>query len=108
MKTHCTIIDKYKSGLERDYAERLQILYLGKEIQWWAYEPFRLRIGNGALYTPDFGVLDDKGQMWAHETKGRWMEAAKVRIKVASSVHPWLRFMAITRVKEKWKFEEFG
>ena len=107
MDTHCIVANKYKSALEEGYAKQLELLHLGGEIQWWRYEGIRLHLGGGAWYKPDFVYLDNKGQIHIHETKGHWMEAARVRIKVASELYPMFRFVAVKRKNRQFEYEEF-
>lgn len=109
MNTLCEIdVNRvYKSKLESEYAQVLEIRRLGGDIQWWKYEPIKLRLADGAWYTPDFMYLDSGGQIHIHETKGFWREAAKVRIKVAASLYPLFRFTAVMRVKGHWEHEGF-
>lgn len=91
--------------LETDYSQLLDIRMLGGEIQEWAFEPERFRLAGGAYYTPDFRVVLANGEVELHEIKGHWREAARVRIKVASELHPY-RFIAVTRTREgEWQYE---
>jgi hypothetical protein len=98
--------DGYRSKLERDYASRLEFQRRGGQIQWWAHEPQRLRLAGGAYYKPDFAVLMPDGRLELHEVKGFWREAARVRIKVAAEMHPFM-FVAATRDRGDWVFEYF-
>ena len=93
---------------ERDFAERLKMCQKSGLIAWWSFEPWRLRLGKGAWYTPDFIVLENDGCLICYETKGFWREAARVRIKVAADRYPFLRFVAARLVKGEWEFEEIG
>jgi hypothetical protein len=77
------------------------------EVLWHRYEPMRLRLADGAWYTPDFGVLTRECLFELHETKGFWREAARVRIKVAAAEFPF-RFIAIKRDGTGWSREEFA
>ncbi len=97
------------NALEQEFAtEYLEPLRLGGELQWWDFEPMRLRIGGSAFYRPDFIVVDGIGQVLAYETKGHWREAAKVRIRAAADRFPWIRFVGVTQDKRGvWIFEQF-
>ena len=92
--------------LESDWAMVLEAQKYNGEIKWWMYQPMSFNLGNGAKYRPDFGVLKADNEYVLYETKGHWREAARVRIKVASAMHPF-RFIAITRVDGAWKEERF-
>jgi hypothetical protein len=97
----------YKSKLEARYAERLKLRAHAGEILWWAYEPINFRLGDGATYKPDFGIMLANFELEMHETKGWWREAARIRIKCAASLYPF-RFIGVTHDKERgWEFEEF-
>lgn len=93
--------------LETAFAAELKLRLRAAELEWWAFEPFRFRIGTGAHYTPDFAALDHEAHLTLYEVKGRWEEAARVRIKVAAHLYPMLRFVAVTRPpREGWQYEE--
>lgn len=95
--------------LEQAWALVLQAEQQQGRVQWWAYEPVRLRLGPGALYTPDFLVVTHDGQLRADECKGHWREAARVRIKVAAGLYPWIHFQAVQRQgRAGWKAERIG
>lgn len=98
--------DGYKSELERKHAQQLEIRRQTGEIRKWWYEPAAWNLGGGTKYRPDFMVLNNDWTIEFHETKGHWREAAKVRIKIASSKFPF-RFVAVQCVKGKWTFTEF-
>ena len=91
---------------EAAVVQELEISMTAKEIRWWAFEPLRFRIGKGAFYTPDFVVLRSDFNLQVFEVKGHWEEAARVRIKVAAHLFPWLRFTAVKRIRGGWEFEE--
>jgi len=101
----------YKNDTERDYAEHLVLLRIAGAIYAWAYTSIRLRIGgkkgSPIFYTPDFMVILSDGQVEFHEVKGFWREAARVRIQAAAERYPFFKFVAISRVKGAWQFEEF-
>ncbi len=99
--------DRYKSKLERDYAE---CLGFDPDVRAWFYEPAKLLIAGGkhtARFTCDFLVQYSDGRIEWHEVKGRWMEAARVRIKVAASTYPFWKFRAVTRENGSWIYEDF-
>lgn len=98
--------------LERAYSQHLEARRLAGEILSWRFEAIRLRLGSPerlkaqAWFTPDFWVVTEDGLVEFHETKGRWMEAARVRIKVAADLYPEFRFLAVRRSAAGWEFEE--
>lgn len=99
---------------EKAYAERLATRHFAGEILRSEFEPERLRLshssikgGQSAWYTPDFRVILPDGTIEFHEVKGRWEEAAKVRIRVAADQHPY-RFVVVRvlgGVRAGWQFE---
>ncbi len=91
---------------ERAFGEHLHVYLIDGKILWYAFEPMRLKLGRGAWYTPDFAVLEDSGQFVCYEVKGFFREAAKVRIKVAKSLYPFLKFIVVRRQKGEWTYEE--
>jgi hypothetical protein len=96
---------------EREFGEELRKRQLIGDIVWVQYEGMRFRLAGGAFYKPDFVSLSRTGEMTAWEVKGRWREAARVRIKVAADIHPIL-FIAVTKDGSKrglgWVEERFS
>lgn len=75
---------------EAKYAAELELGRQNGALLWWAFEPIRLRIANGAWFCPDFAVLTSAGALEFIETKGGFIrEAAMVRLKVAASLYPF-------------------
>lgn len=98
--------DIYKNDTERAYAQHLALLRCAGAIKFWAYEAIRVRLGDSAFYGCDFAVVTAQDELEFHEVKGFWREAAKVRIRVASSLYPF-RFIAVQKTKGGWITEEF-
>ena len=98
---------RFLNTLERDYALHLEAQRQADEIRHWTYESMRVRIGNGAWYKPDFVVITNEDFIELHEVKGRWMEAARVRIRSAAKQYPEYTFIAIQRKRKQWIIEEF-
>ena len=111
MRTAAELRERKMNELEARFAsDYLGLLQLGGELQWYEFEPWRLRLGGSAFYRPDFGALDSVGQIINYETKGHWREAARARIKIAAARFPMMRFFAVQwdRKGGGWVFEEFG
>lgn len=90
---------KYKSGWEQLYAQHLETLKRSGEVLWYRYEGLRLRLADGAQFSPDFAVVTAPlGALELHEVKGQWREAAKVRWKLAKETFPFV-FKLITKAK---------
>lgn len=96
--------------LEREYADRLEERKQAGEVQWYAFEAVKLRLADKTFYTPDFAVMLADDQIELHEAKGFWEDDARVKIKVAASLFPFV-FRAFSKLPKKagggWKEEEF-
>lgn len=93
---------------EARYAEHLNALLRTGRVMAWAYEAVKLRLADKTFYTPDFLVVTADGGMELHEVKGHWEDDARVKIKVAATMHPWFRFLAVKAGKSGWDVERFG
>lgn len=96
-----------RTKLEREYSLYLEALKRAGEIIDWRHEPMSLRLGANTFYIPDFLVIQNNMEAEFHETKGRWRQHDRVKIKVAVAEHPYFKFKAIMKdPKEGWKVEE--
>ena len=86
---------KYRSKLEREYHAVLK----AEGYAYCEHEPLRLKLAKRSNYTPDFVTRDAAGNIVCWETKGFWREAARVRIKVAARLFPWMTFIAVKKRK---------
>ena len=93
---------------ERNYAGYLESRKIKGEIQYYAFDSIKFRLADKTFYSPDFIVLKANGELEAHEVKGRWEDDAKVKIKVAASMHP-IPFVAVywNSKNNNWEFENF-
>lgn len=92
---------------EANYARYLEQQKLSGEIQYFAFDSIKFRLADKTFYSPDFIVMKANGELEAHEVKGFWEDDAKVKIKVAASMHP-IPFVAVYWDKQSgWKFENF-
>lgn len=95
---------------EAAYAERLEALKHAGEILWYSFEGVKFRLAEKTFYTPDFAVMRADGLMEIHEVKGRWMDDARVKIKLAAEMFPF-RFIAVKAKPKKagggWSMEVF-
>lgn len=96
---------RYASKLEAAYAARLSLMLQAGEVVRVLYEPFNLRLADGTFYCPDFLVQLPNGSLEVHEVKGFWREDAWIKFKVAATLHSYLQFVAVTRVKGQWTEE---
>jgi hypothetical protein len=97
---------------ERAYADFLDALKRSGKVRSWRFESLRFRLADGAWFKPDFAVwMIDHGlgrtvaSLEIHEVKGRWREAARVRIKVAADLNPEIPFYAVTKKDGAWSYE---
>ena len=98
----------YRSKWEQAYARHLDFEKWIGDIADFSYEPEKLEIGIGAVYTPDFRVTMTDGAIEFHEVKGYRREAAMVRIKAAALRYPDRRFVLVTKVGGEWKHTPIG
>ena len=92
---------------ERNYSEALEKKRIAGDIIAWAHEPFNLRLADNTYYKPDFIVVTNERNIEIHEVKGRWMDDALVKIKVAAENHPWFTFRAVFHEAGVWRFRDF-
>jgi hypothetical protein len=99
------------NGTEAKYAAELEILQRTGQIEWWAFEPIKLKLADRTFYTPDFCVMHNDGTIAFVEVKGHWEDDARVKIKVAAKTFPMFVFVAEKPRSKKngggWEREEF-
>lgn len=95
---------------EAEYGRLLEARKQTGEIEWYAFEGITFKLADDTRYTPDFAVMLTGGEMEMHEIKGRWMDDAKVKIKVAAERFPF-RFIAVHKIDKKdgggWRYEQY-
>lgn len=83
------------------------------EVAWYKFEGLKLRLADNTFFTPDFAVMLSTGAMQCHEVKGSpriFADDAKVKIKVASDLYPFLFITAFPQSKKDgggWKIIEY-
>ncbi|WP_230939807.1 hypothetical protein [Burkholderia territorii] len=92
---------------EAAYAEQLAARAHVGEILEFKFESLKLRLADRTWYTPDFAIVLPDGAREIHEVKGHWTDDARVKIKVATELYPYYRFIAVRRVKGEWVREVF-
>jgi hypothetical protein len=95
------------NNLEFAYSKQLELEKIAGKILWYSFEAMKFRLADKTFYTPDFMVMLADGSIEAHETKGFWLDDARVKIKVAAEMYP-VRFIGVTKVKGVWTFEDFS
>ncbi len=92
---------------EELYAQHLDRLKAAGEIREWLFEPCGLRLADRTFYHPDFGVLPRDGFYEFHEVKGRMMDDANVKLKVAADRHPF-KFILVRKKGDGWTREDYS
>lgn len=92
---------------EEEYSKVLEAQRLTGEIHHWQFEAMALRLADRTTYTPDFLVIDKNGLISFIEVKGFWHQSGRIKIKVASELHPWFEFKAVKYKKKEWSYEKF-
>ena len=78
------------------------------DIVWIGFEAIKFMVGvKTCYYTPDFITINADGSVTAWEVKGFWRDDARVKIKAASNLYKWIRWIAVKKSKGGgWAFEE--
>ena len=97
------------NGLEKRYAQHLELRKQVGEIEDWRFEPIKLLLAPKTTFTGDF-VVKVAGSLELHETKGWWEEDARLKIKWAAKDFGWMfsRVVGVKWAGSDWKFEEFS
>jgi hypothetical protein len=99
------------NGTERKMAEHLEGMKHRGEIIDYRFESMTLKLAKDTRYTPDFMVMMPDGEIQFWEVKGFWHDDARVKIKVAAALFPFL-FVGCRLTPKKrgggWEFEVFG
>lgn len=83
----------------------LQKGMVGVRHSWVGVQNITLKLADDTRYTPDFFGLCEDGNLIAYEVKGFFRDDAKVKIKVAARMFPWIRFVLVR--KEGGQFSPF-
>ena len=110
MNTRAVLPATDMNKTEAAWCRELELRRRAGEVQWYQYEPMALILAKATRYTPDFIVLTDAGALEAHEVKGFWRDDARAKIKIAATLFPWIRFVAISRGKGRaaWDIESIS
>lgn len=95
---------------EATYAGELEMRLRAGEVAWYKFEGIKLRLADNTFFTPDFIVMGAGGQIECHEVKGYWLDDARVKIKIAAEMYPFV-FLALRPRPKKagggWDVETF-
>lgn len=114
MKPNIQALGRLKTGAmnktEAAYASFLELRRMAGEVAWWKFEGIKVRLADNTFYTPDFAVMLSDGMFELHEVKGFWADDARVKIKVAADIYPFI-FRAFKPMPKKdgggWREEVF-
>ena len=99
------VIDDGMNKTEAAYAQVLEIRKRADEVVSYEFERIKLKLATRTFYTPDFFVTLPT-HFEVHEVKGFWRDDARVKFKVAAEQFPYFRFLAVTKAKREWRYEE--
>lgn len=72
---------------------------------WIGVQNVTLKLADDTRYTCDFFVVDSKGHVQGREVKGFFRDDAKVKIKVAARLFPWIEFQIVRKTKTGWEHQ---
>ena len=88
---------------EREFLGELQQRHVGSHI----HREVALPLANGTAYKVDFLVAKGfSAEVLAYEVKGRRLSTGIVKLKVAASLYPWIKFHLVTREAGEWRDTE--
>lgn len=96
---------KDERGLNRTESAYLAHLRARTGHDWVGIQCFTLKLADDVRYTPDFWTVE-RGALIAHEVKGFFRDDARVKLRVAARMYPFITFMLVRRDKREWKIEE--
>ena len=95
---------------EERFAQMLELERHAGKVQWWKFEAIKLMLAKNTSITVDFGVLPDTGILTMIDVKGSKAmvtDDARVKMKVAAEMYPFVFKLAYPRAKgEGWDIEE--
>lgn len=92
--------------LEKAFLGHLQAISSGDYIHAQA---ITLKLANGVRYTPDVLLYTDGPDghgVIAYEVKGFMRDDAAVKLKVAASLYPWIKFILVWRKAGEWQYQQ--
>lgn len=94
--------DEHKlNPTERKYLNYLESV----NYPWLGIQNITLKLAHDCRYTPDFWTLETDGSLVAREVKGYFREDAKIKIKTAARLFPWIKFILAFDEKGSWRHE---
>ncbi len=108
LTAHGTI--KPRKGMNRTeakYGQHLELRLRAGQIAWYKFEGITFKLADDTRYTPDFVLMLTDGTIECHEVKGFWRDDAKVKIKVAAEMFPFV-FRSVMLKHGGWEITCFG
>lgn len=72
---------------------------------WIGVQNLTLKLADDTRYTPDFVTVDVNGHLDCREVKGFFRDDAKVKIKVAARMFPWITFQVVRKTDKGWEHQ---
>jgi len=91
-----------ESKLNKLESSWLAVLRADITLTWVGVHALTFKIGDDCRYTPDFIALNLDGELIAYETKGFMRDDARVKLKVAARMFPFVGFVLIERKAGAW------
>jgi hypothetical protein len=90
------------NGLERRYADYLDLLKAAGQIADWKFDSYKLRLpADQCWIVVDFCVMLTDGTIEFHETKGFMEGDAWLKLKMAAQEHWWFRFVLVKAIPKR-------
>jgi hypothetical protein len=94
---------------EEAYSKHLDLQVKAGLLISHQFDALKLRLADKTFYTPDFFVVNARYLIEIHEVKGFWEEDARIKIKVAAALFPFVFKAAVwDRKTKQWVIEEFS
>jgi len=104
-------VGKYRSTLEKRFADLLDEQLKTGEIVRWRYEPQRFRLTDKdklTTYTPDFSVMLPLGNKIFYEVKGFWTAKSRIKTKLFADQYWEYLVIGVQWKKKQWVYEDFS
>jgi hypothetical protein len=91
-----------ESKLNKLESAWLAVLRADITLAWVGVHALTFKIGDDCRYTPDFIALNLDGELITYETKGFMRDDARVKLKVAARMFPFVGFVLVERKAGAW------
>lgn len=91
-----------ESNLNKLESAWLAVIRADITLAWIGVHAMTFKIGDDCRYTPDFMALNIDGELIAYETKGFMRDDARVKLKVAARMFPFVGFVLVERKAGAW------